>query len=54
MPFDVARLQVVACGDHRDTAFQFGASVSVHFTDNRVIEFEVLFVSSYAIKTQEN
>jgi hypothetical protein len=41
MPSDVARIQVVAGGNHRDTAFQFCSSVSVHLTDNRVIEFEV-------------
>jgi hypothetical protein len=41
MPSNVARVQVVAGGDHGDNAFQFGASVSVHLTDNRVIEFEV-------------
>ena len=32
---------MVPGGDHGDTAFQFGASVSVHLNDNRVIEFEV-------------
>jgi hypothetical protein len=42
MPSDIAHVQVVVGGDHGDTAFQFGASVSVHLTDNRVIEFEVL------------
>jgi hypothetical protein len=41
MPSDVAHVQVVAGGNHGDTAFQFGASVSVYLTDNRVIEFEV-------------
>jgi hypothetical protein len=28
-------------GNHGDTDFQFGASVSVHLTDNRIIDFEV-------------
>ncbi len=28
-------------GDHRDTAFQFGASVSVNVIGNRIIDFEV-------------
>ncbi len=41
MPSNVAHVQVVAGGDHGDTAFQFGASVSVHLTDNRIIYFEV-------------
>jgi hypothetical protein len=41
MPSDVARIQVVAGGDHGDTAFQFSASVSDHLTDNRIIDFEV-------------
>jgi hypothetical protein len=41
MPLDIARVQVVAGCDHGDTAFQFDASLSVHLTDNRVIEFEV-------------
>jgi hypothetical protein len=42
MPSSVARVQVVMGGNHGVTAFQFGASVSVHLTDNRVIEFKVL------------
>jgi hypothetical protein len=29
-------------GDHGDTAFQFGAKVSVHLRDNRIIHFEVM------------
>jgi hypothetical protein len=41
MPSDVAHVQVVAGGNHGDTAFQFGVSVSVHLTDNRIIDFEV-------------
>jgi hypothetical protein len=32
---------VVVGGDHGDTAFQFGASVSVNLTGNRIIDFEV-------------
>jgi hypothetical protein len=40
-PSEVVRIQVVVGGDHGDTAFQFGASVSVDLTDERIIEFEV-------------
>jgi hypothetical protein len=40
-PLEVVRIQVVVGGDHGDTAFQFGASVSVDLTDERIIEFEV-------------
>ncbi len=32
---------MVVSGDHGDTAFQFGASVSVDLTDERIIEFKV-------------
>ena len=41
MPTDVIRVQVVVGGDHGDTAFQFGASVSVELSDDRIIDFEV-------------
>jgi hypothetical protein len=41
IPSNIACIQVVAGGNHGDTAYQFGASVSIHLTDNRVIEFEV-------------
>jgi hypothetical protein len=37
----VVRIQVIVGGDHGDTAFQFGASVSVDLTGDRIIEFEV-------------
>jgi hypothetical protein len=37
----VARVQVVVGGDHGDTAFQFGASISVELNDARIINFEV-------------
>jgi hypothetical protein len=40
-PSDVASFQVVVGGDHGDTAFQFGGSVSVHVTGDRIIDFEV-------------
>jgi hypothetical protein len=40
-PSEVERVQVVVGGYHGDTAFQFGASVSVEMTDARKIEFEV-------------
>jgi hypothetical protein len=39
-PSNVERVQVVVGGDHGDTAFQFGASISVHLFDNRIINFE--------------
>jgi hypothetical protein len=39
MPADVARVQVVVGGDHGDTAFQFGASVSVLLRDGERIYF---------------
>jgi hypothetical protein len=32
---------VVVGGDHGDTAFQFGASISVELNDARIINFEV-------------
>ena len=41
MPTDVHRVQIVVGGDHGDTAFQFGASVSVELSDNRIIDFKV-------------
>ena len=41
MPTDVHRVQIVVGGDHGDTAFQFGASVSVELSNNRIINFEV-------------
>ena len=40
-PSEVARVQVVVGGDHGDTAFQFGASISVELNDARIINFEV-------------
>ena len=41
MPTDVLRVQVVVGGDHGDTAFQFGASVSVKLSNNHIMDFEV-------------
>jgi hypothetical protein len=41
MPAGVARVQVVVGGDHGDTAFQFGASVSVHLRDGARINFKL-------------
>jgi hypothetical protein len=40
-PSEIVRIQAVVGGDHGDTAFQFGASVSVELSDNRIIDFEV-------------
>jgi hypothetical protein len=40
-PSEVARVQVVVGGDPGDTAFQFGASISVELNDARIIVFEV-------------
>jgi hypothetical protein len=40
-PSEVKRVQVVAGGDHGDTAFQFGASVSVDLIHDRIIDVEV-------------
>jgi hypothetical protein len=40
-PSEVESVQVVVGGDHGDTAFQFGASVSVNLMGNRIIDFEV-------------
>jgi hypothetical protein len=40
-PSEVARIQAVVGGDHGDTAFQFGASISVELNDTRIIDFEV-------------
>jgi len=42
LPSDVVHIQAVVGGDHGDTAFQFGAKVSVHLRDNRIIHFEVM------------
>jgi hypothetical protein len=39
---DVEGVQVVVGGDHGDTAFQFGASVSVQLFDDRIIHFELV------------
>jgi hypothetical protein len=41
MPTNVRCVQVVIGGNHGNTAFQFGASVSVKLSDNRIINFEV-------------
>jgi hypothetical protein len=38
---EVKHVQVVVGGDHGDTAFQFGASVSVDLIGDRIIDFEV-------------
>jgi hypothetical protein len=38
---DVVHVQVVAGGNHGNTAFQFGASVSVELASNCIIELEV-------------
>jgi hypothetical protein len=40
-PSKVAHVQVVVGGDHGDTAFQFGGSISVELNDARIIDFEV-------------
>jgi hypothetical protein len=40
-PSDVICVQVVVGGNQGDTAFQFGAPVSVELADNRIIDFEV-------------
>ena len=40
-PSVVLSVQVVVGGDHCDTAFQFGASVSVKLCGGNIIEFEV-------------
>ncbi len=40
-PADVLRIQAVAGGDHGDTAFQFGASVSAELSGGEIIDFEV-------------
>jgi hypothetical protein len=40
-PADVVRVQAVVGGDHGDTAFQFGASVSAELSDGQIIDFEV-------------
>jgi hypothetical protein len=41
MPTDVLRVQVVVGGNHGDTAFQFGTSMSVKLSDVCIIYFEV-------------
>jgi hypothetical protein len=41
-PSDFKGVQVVVGGDHRDTAFQFGASVSVQLKDNMIIPLELV------------
>ena len=40
-PSEVKGAQVVMGGDHGDTAFQFGASVSVNSTNDQIIDFEI-------------
>jgi hypothetical protein len=40
-PSNVLSVQVVVGGDHGNTAFQFGASVSVKLCDGYIIEFNV-------------
>jgi hypothetical protein len=40
-PSEVAHVQVVVGRDHGDTAFQFGASISVELNDARINDFEV-------------
>jgi len=40
-PADVLHIQAVAGGDHGDTAFQFGASVSAELSGGKIIDFEV-------------
>ena len=39
-PSNVKRVQVVVGSNHGDTAFQFGASVSVDLIGDRTIDFE--------------
>ena len=41
MPTNVLRVQAVIGSDHGNTAFQFGASVSVELSDDRIIDFKV-------------
>jgi hypothetical protein len=40
-PSEVKRVQVIVGGDHGNTAFQFGVSVSVDLIGIRIIDFEV-------------
>ncbi len=54
MPADIERVQVVVGGDHEDTAFQFGASVSVHLKDDAIIDFEVSVCELICQKILEN
>jgi len=42
LPSDVVHVQAVVGGNHGDTAFQFGAKVSVHLRHNRIIHFDVM------------
>jgi hypothetical protein len=41
MPTDLLHVQVVVDGDHGNTTFQFGASVSVKLSHDCIIDFEV-------------
>jgi hypothetical protein len=41
MPTNVLRVQVAGGSNHGNTAFQFGASVSVKLSNNCIINFEV-------------
>ncbi len=41
-PSEIVRIQAVIGGDHGDTIFQFGASVSVELSDDRIINFKNL------------
>jgi len=40
-PVNVLHIQAVAGGDHGDTAFQFGASVSAELSGGKIIDFEL-------------
>ncbi len=40
-PVDVLRIQAVAGGDHGNTAFQFGASVSAELSGGEIMDFDV-------------
>jgi hypothetical protein len=53
-PSDVLSIQVVVGGDQGDTAFQFGASVSVKLCDGNIIEFEVSACELICRKDTEN
>ena len=54
MPTNVLRVQVVVSSNHGDPAFQFGVSVSVELSNDRIINFEVSICELICYKDRGN